>query len=94
MKLQSSPACWSGTRTSTEAFTWNGNANLHFSGILYMPQRDVTFNGNANVSGSCIMIAADTMKIDGNFSLNNFCVTTGGSAMSIGGTNTGVRLVA
>jgi hypothetical protein len=52
------------------------------------------FNGNSTASGNCIMIAADRIKIDGNFSLNNFCVTTGGSAMSIGGTNTGVRLVA
>jgi hypothetical protein len=40
------------------------------------------------------MIAAKTLKITGNFSLNNFCVTTGGSAMSVGGTAAQVKLVA
>lgn len=79
---------------STNAMTWNGNASLHFSGIMYMPERDLTFNGNAGEEGSCIMVAAKTLKITGNFSLKNFCVTTGGSAMSIGGTAAQVKLVA
>jgi Flp pilus assembly protein TadG len=83
---------------STDEMRWNGNANLHFSGIMYMPNRDATFNGNANETtpsaGSCVMIAAKTLKITGNFSLNNFCVTTGGSAMSVGGTAAQVKLVA
>jgi Flp pilus assembly protein TadG len=79
---------------STADFTMNGNSTLHLSGVFYMPKREAVFNGNSTASGNCIMVAADRIKIDGNFSLNNFCVTTGGSAMSIGGTNTGVRLVA
>jgi Flp pilus assembly protein TadG len=83
---------------STAEMRWNGNANLHFSGIMYMPNRDATFNGNASETtpsaGSCVMIAAKTLKITGNFSLNNFCVTTGGSAMSVGGTAAQVKLVA
>jgi hypothetical protein len=79
---------------STADFTMNGNAALHLSGIFYMPNREAVFNGTSTASGNCIMVAADRIKIDGNFSLNNFCTTTGGSAMSIGGTNTRVRLVA
>ena len=79
---------------STADFTMNGNSELHLSGVFYMPQREAVFNGNSTASGNCIMVAANRIKIDGNFSLNNFCVTTGGSAMSIGGTNTNVRLVA
>ena len=79
---------------STADFTMNGNSTLHLSGVFYMPQREAVFNGNSTASGNCIMVAANRIKIDGNFSLNNFCVTTGGSAMSIGGKNTGVRLVA
>jgi hypothetical protein len=67
------------------------------SGIMYMPKREVTFNGNSSVtttSNNCLMVAADTIKITGNFSLNNFCVTTGSSALSIGGTGSVVKLVA
>ena len=74
-----------------------GNATLHLSGILYMPGRDAKFNGTGsqgNAAGNCLMVASDTIDILGNFSLSNFCTSTGGSAMSIGGTNTGVRLVA
>jgi hypothetical protein len=79
---------------STDAFTLNGNSNLHLSGIMYMPKRDVTFNGSSTAAGNCMMVAADTIEINGNFSLNNFCVTTGGSAMSIGGGDIRVRPVA
>jgi Flp pilus assembly protein TadG len=79
---------------STSAFTMNGNSTLHLSGIMYMPNREATFNGNSTASGNCMMVAAKTLKIEGNFSLNNFCVTTGGSAMSIGGTAAEVKLVA
>jgi hypothetical protein len=82
---------------STDSMQWNGNANLHFSGIMYMPNRDAKFNGNASATstdGSCIMIAAKTLWITGNFSLNNFCVSTGGAGMSVGGTAAQVKLVA
>ncbi|MEO6154039.1 MAG: pilus assembly protein TadG-related protein [Croceibacterium sp.] len=79
---------------STSAFTLNGNSTLHLSGIMYMPHRAATFDGTSSASGSCIMVAADTIKIEGNFSLNNFCVTTGGSAMSIGGSSADVQLIA
>lgn len=81
---------------STTAMTFNGNSNLFMSGIFYMPKRDITFNGNSTVttdSTNCLMVAANTIKITGNFSLNNFCVTTGGSALSIGGTGASVKLV-
>lgn len=83
---------------SESKLTFNGGASLHLSGILYMPGRDAKFNGNAaqggDAAGNCLMVAADTIDILGSFSLSNFCTSTGGSAMSIGGTNTGVRLVA
>lgn len=78
-------------------FTLNGNATMHLSGILYMPNREATFNGSGEAGssdGSCLMVAADKIKIEGNFSLSNFCVTSGGSAMSIGGTTGVVKLVA
>ncbi|MGX7895199.1 pilus assembly protein TadG-related protein [Tsuneonella sp. HG222] len=82
---------------STSAMTINGNAQMVLNGILYMPQRDMTFNGNGtagSASGSCMMVAADMIKLTGNFSVSNFCVTTGASAMSIGGTSKAVKLVA
>ena len=78
---------------STSAFQMNGNSTLHLSGIMYMPNRDATFNGNSSASGNCIMVATKTIKINGNFNLSNFCVSTGGSAMSIGGTTASVKLV-
>ena len=79
---------------STSAFQLNGNSTLHLSGIMYMPNRDATFNGNSSAAGNCIMVATKTIKINGNFNLSNFCVSTGGSAMSIGGTTASVKLVA
>jgi hypothetical protein len=80
---------------STTAMTFNGNSSLYFSGIFYMPKRDVTFNGTSSLAANnCVMVAANTIKITGNFSLNNFCVTTGVSALSIGGTGATVKLVA
>ena len=79
---------------STAAMTFNGNSGLYFSGIFYIPKRDVTFNGTSSLAANnCLMVAANTIKITGNFSLNNFCVTTGGSAMSVGGTGATVKLV-
>ena len=75
---------------------WDPNSTSAFqlNGIMYMPNRDATFNGNSSASGNCIMIATKTIKINGNFNLSNFCVSTGGSAMSIGGTTSSVKLVA
>jgi len=79
---------------SSADFSLNGNSELHLSGAMYMPHREATFNGNSTADGNCMMIAADKIKIEGNFSITNFCVTTGGSAMSIGGTVGTVKLVA
>jgi hypothetical protein len=81
---------------STDAMTVNGNSTIHFSGIMYMPKRELTFNGSGtagSAAGNCMMIASDKITITGNYSLSNFCVTTGASAMSIGGTQGKVRLV-
>jgi hypothetical protein len=80
---------------SNTAMTFNGNSNLAFNGIMYIPKRDVTFNGNSTLdAANCLMVAANTIKVTGNFSISNFCYNSGGSAMSIGGTGATVKLVA
>ena len=78
---------------SDQDFTLNGNSELHLSGGFYMPHREATFNGNSTADGNCMTIAADKIKIEGNFSLSNFCVARGGPGLSIGGTVGTVRLV-
>ncbi|MCP5380486.1 MAG: hypothetical protein H6914_08780 [Novosphingobium sp.] len=78
---------------STEQLKMNGNATLALNGIIYMPQRNIWFNGNSTASGSCMMIVGGTLTFTGNNSLNSFCVPAGFSALDFGGSSDSVKLV-
>lgn len=81
-------------KDSTGAFDMNGNASVKIDGLMYMPKRDATFNGNVSAAtGGCMMVASNTLTIIGNFNITNFCAPTGSSAMAIGGGTATVKLV-
>ena len=79
---------------STSDIAINGGADTIFDGILYMPGRHAVFNGNATVAGSCMMIAAGTIKLTGDSSITSLCIPENVTSFEIGGTTIAVRLVA
>lgn len=79
---------------STEQFKMNGRASLELDGILYMPGRNVWFNGTSNLSGSCLQIASGTITLNGTFNANIFCTSSEANPFAIGTQKMGVRLVA
>lgn len=78
---------------STADVTINGGADMQLDGIVYMPGRTATFNGNSSVNGQCMMIAAGKLKFTGTNDLNSFCVPTGAQSFDIGGNTISIRLV-
>jgi Flp pilus assembly protein TadG len=79
---------------STQPISINGGANTIFDGILYMPGRHAVFNGDSTVAGGCMMIAAGTIKLTGNTTIQSLCIPENVSSFEIGGTTISVRLVA
>ena len=69
----------------------NGNADLHINGIFYLPNGDVTVNGNAEAADTCFQIMAYTLDNSGNASLKTLCEYAESS--EFGTSATGVRLV-
>jgi hypothetical protein len=81
-------------RLSTAQFKLNGNADLKIDGTVYMPNREVWFNGNSTASGVCMAIVAGQITFTGNNSLSNFCTPTTASPLPVGGGEATVKLVA
>jgi Flp pilus assembly protein TadG len=81
-------------KDNTSDFDINGNATIDLNGILYMPAREVTINGNMSTGTRCIMLVADTFVVTGSANLTNFCSPDGGGGMLIGDRLATVRLVA
>ena len=79
---------------STADIAINGGADVVFDGILYMPNRHAQFNGNSTVGGSCMMLAAGTITLTGNNTIQSLCLPTNVTSFEIGGTTISVRLVA
>lgn len=78
---------------TTAQFKMNGNADLHLEGTIYMPKREIWFNGNSTASGTCMMIVANQITFTGNNDLESFCVPDGNSPLQLGGGQPTVRLV-
>ena len=62
---------------STSQIKFNGNSTSKLNGTLYMPFRNLTFQGNSAVSGYCMMLIADTITFTGSNNMNSFCQSTG-----------------
>ena len=79
---------------STQDIRINGGADTIFDGILYMPKRKAIFNGNSEVGGSCMMLAAGTIELTGSTTVQSLCLPDNVTSFDIGGTTIAVRLVA
>ena len=60
-------------KNSTDQIKFNGNSTTNFNGIIYMPHRQLWFNGTSSVSGACMMLVADKLMLDGTTDLSTFC---------------------
>jgi hypothetical protein len=70
----------------------NGNADVSIRGTFYLPNGNMTVNGNSNTTPLCFQLWAATLKISGNTSISTTCASE--NTNSAGSTADGVRLVA
>lgn len=63
---------------SNQCCTINGNSNSSLSGAFYFPADELTFNGTAGMSVSCIQIVARKLKFTGDSDMTNTCIPPGG----------------
>lgn len=68
---------------STSQIKFNGNSSSYLNGIMYMPKRQLWFNGNSSVSGNCMMIIADTLIMNGTTNLSSFCSVSGSTVPTV-----------
>jgi Flp pilus assembly protein TadG len=67
-----------GARTgSVSSNTFNGGAASRFTGAIYFPNGDVTYNGNFAGNGGCTQIVARTIDWTGNTTINQNCSAYG-----------------
>jgi len=72
----------------------NGNASTVLNGTLYFPISNVTFSGTATVTSQCLMIAANTITLQGTTDMSTFCPPTSQEDTIVGNIGARVRLVA
>ena len=79
-------------QTSPVSHALNGNTDISVRGTFYLPNGDLTVNGNSNTTPLCFQLWASTLKINGTASLTTTCTST--QANNAGSSAGGVRLVA
>lgn len=70
-------------KLSTDLIKFNGNSTTAFNGIIYTPNRALWFNGTSTVSGSCMMLVARTLMLDGTTNLSSFCQPSNSNALQV-----------
>ena len=70
-------------KVSTDQIKFNGNSTTNFNGIIYMPKRQLWFNGTSAVSGACMMLVADRLMLDGTTDLSTFCKPSNANNMEV-----------
>jgi hypothetical protein len=78
--------------TSPVAHKFNGNADVSVRGTFYLPNGDLTVNGNSNTTPLCFQLWASTLSISGNTTISTTCTST--QTNQAGSAAGGVRLVA
>ncbi len=78
-------------QTSSVAHKFNGNADVSVRGTFYLPNGDLTVNGNSNTTPLCFQLWASTLSISGNTSISTTC--TSSQTNAAGASAGGVRLV-
>lgn len=72
----------------------NGNASTVLNGTMYFPVSNVTFSGTATVTSQCLMIAANTITLQGTTDMTTFCPTGSEEDTVVATVGARVRLVA
>jgi len=70
-------------KVSTDQIKFNGNSTTNFNGIIYMPKRQLWFNGTSAVSGACMMLVADKLMLDGTTDLSTFCKPSNAGSLEV-----------
>lgn len=78
-------------QTSPVDHKFNGNADVSVRGTIYLPNGDLTVNGNSNTTPLCFQLWTSTLKITGNTTISTTCTST--QTNSAGSSAGGVRLV-
>jgi Flp pilus assembly protein TadG len=71
---------------------FNGNADVKVRGTIYLPNGNLTVNGNSNTEPLCFQLWSLKLKISGNTTISTTCTST--QTNSAGSATSGVRLVA
>jgi hypothetical protein len=79
-------------QTTPVAHKFNGNADVSVRGTIYLPNGNLTVNGNSNTTPLCFQLWSLTLKITGNTTISTTCSST--QTNSAGSATGGVRLVA
>ena len=61
----------------TISHKFNGGSDMTLQGAVYLPQSNLTFNGNSNSSNGCTQLIADTIYLSGTSDLAVTCENTG-----------------
>lgn len=72
----------------------NGNVSTVLNGTLYFPVSNVTFSGTATVTSQCLMIAANTITLEGTTNMSTFCPANSEEDTIVATVGARVRLVA
>lgn len=62
---------------------FNGNSTTAFNGIMYMPKRQLWFNGTSKVSGKCMKLVSAKITLDGTTDLSSFCDNNNGATLTV-----------
>lgn len=82
------------TGLSTSSFTINGSAGHTFTGLIYLPSRNVTFNSISTVSSESITMVFNQLILDTiNWSFKSGAKTIPGAGSSSSSGTTSVRLL-
>lgn len=79
---------------TTNRNTINGNSSTVLNGKFYLPKSEVTFSGTAQVTSSCLLIAAKMITLTGTTNMTSFCPSGMTNSDSVGGGAASVKLVA
>lgn len=72
----------------------NGNSTTVLNGTLYFPISNITFSGTAQVTSQCLMIAANTITLQGTTNMSTFCPSGSSEDTTVATTIGEVKLVA
>lgn len=80
--------------TGTSRNDFNGNSDTILNGTMYFPVSNVTFSGTAQVTSQCLMIAANTITLEGTTNMTTFCPSGSSEDTTVATTIGQVKLVA